>query len=334
MDERFVSNFEEDAFGSEVFGAVDNPVIHRLAANWRRRATVKRDDSALLDLFDPALPDYPEEIVPFADHPVYCQLPPQQRESILTWAMIALNRNTEYSETHVVNPAFGLILRGEFPGLWGEALEVSLMQAMVDEQYHILMHRMASDVTRARRGAQYREKELPLPYVSVTHRQLTDRASERWQRSLLTLAFSTTTELSIGAYLELVAGAEGVQPMNVALSRLHRHDEVCHGSISGELLKVLYPQLTDEQQRFLLDALCQALGAYSANDYRAWEAIMRLVGVEGGAEMLQDCRSAGRTALLRDYSGLHQVLAELDVLDRIDFDWSSVKVSGELPYVL
>lgn len=334
MDERFISNPDEDAFGTEVFGAVDNPVIHRLAANWKRRATVKRDDPGLLDLFDPTLPDYPEEIVPFADHPTYKGLDPDRRSAILTWAMIALNRNTEYSETHVVNPAFGLVLKGEFPGLWGEALEISLLQAMVDEQYHILMHRMASGMTRARRGEQYEEKQLPLPYVSVTHRRLTDEASERWQRSLLTLAFSTTTELSIGAYLELVANAEGVQPMNVALSRLHRHDEVCHGSISGELLKVLYPQLACEQQRFLLDALCRALEAYSANDYRAWEAIMRLVGVEGGAEMLADCRAAGRTALLRDYSGLHQVLTELEVIDEVEFDWSSVKVSGQLPYVL
>ncbi|MFJ8310935.1 MULTISPECIES: diiron oxygenase [unclassified Streptomyces] len=334
MDERFISNLDEDAFGKEVFGTVDNPVIHRLAANWKRRATVKRDDPGLLDMFDPALPDYPEEIVPFADHPTYRALAPARRDAVLTWAMIALNRNTEYSETHVVNPAFGLVLRGEFPGLWGEALEISLMQAMVDEQYHILMHRMASDMTRARRGDQFRGKELPLPYVSVTHRQLSDAATERWQRSLLTLAFATTTELSIGAYLELVANAEGVQPMNVALSRLHRHDEVCHGSISGELLKVLYPQLTGEQQRFLLDSLCRALEAYSANDYRAWGTIMRLVGVAGGAEMLRDCKAAGRTALLRDYSGLHRVLQELDVLDRIAFDWSSVKVSGELPYVL
>ncbi|MGV9883804.1 diiron oxygenase [Streptomyces sp. NPDC003006] len=334
MDERFISNPEEDELGSALFGAVDNPVIHRLAANWRRRATVKRDDPELLDLFDLTLPDYPEDIVPFADHPVYLGLSPEQRGAVLTWAMIALNRNTEYSETHVVNPAFGLILRGEFPGLWGEALEVSLIQAMVDEQYHILMHRMASDVTRARRGSHFRAKELPLPYVAETHRALTGQVPERWQRSLYTLAFAITTELSIGAYLELIAKASGVQPMIVELSRLHRHDEVCHGSISGELLKVLYPQLGKEQQRFLLSALCRALEAYSANDYRAWEAIMRLVGVPDGTRMLQDCRSAGRTALLRDYSGLHRVLTELDVIDEVDFDWSSVKVAGDLPYVL
>ncbi|MFI1329068.1 diiron oxygenase [Streptomyces sp. NPDC020845] len=334
MDERFTSNAEEDALGSELFSAVDSPVIQRLAVNWARRATVKRDDPGLIDMFDPAAPDYPESIVPFADHPTYRELAPERRQAVLTWAMIALNRNTEYSETHVVNPAFDLILRGEFPGLWGEALEVSLMQALVDERYHILMHRMASDVTRARRGAHYREKELPLPYVSEAHRELTEGAEERWQRSLLTLAFAITTELSIGAYLELVATASEIQPMNMALARLHRHDEVCHGSISGELLKTLYPQLTGEQQRFLLESLGVALRAYSANDYRAWEAIMRLAGVRGGAEMLRDCQAAGRTALLRDYSGLHQVLSDLDVLDEMDFDWSGLKMSGELPYVL
>ncbi|MFE0172320.1 diiron oxygenase [Streptomyces sp. NPDC059002] len=334
LDERFATNREEDSLGEILFADVENPVIQRLALNWQRRATVKRDDPALLDIFDVEAFDYPEDIIPFADHPTYLGLSPEQRGEILTWAMIALNRNTEFSEQNVVNPAFALILQGEFPGLRGEALELSLLQAMVDEQYHILMHRVASYVTRTKRRRPYRDSDLPLPHYSRVHLDLTGRAVERWQRSLLTIAFATTTELSIGAYLQLLAGADGFQPMNMALAKLHRHDETCHGSINGELLKVLYPQLSKEQGSFLLRALVHALEAYSANDYRTWETIMRLTGVEGGDEMLRNCRESGRSALLRDYSGLHRVFEELDVLDEIDFDWSSVKLSGDLPYLL
>jgi hypothetical protein len=319
-------------FGTVLFDAVDNPVIQRLALNWEKRATVKRDDPDLLDLFDPELPDYPDTIVPFKDHHTYQELSSEQQGEILSWAMIALNRNTMFSEQRVVNPAFSLILQGEFPGLWGEALEISLMQSMVDEQYHTLMHHMASGITRKRRGKPFKDSDLPLPYYSRVHMQLSADAPERWQRSLLTLSFATITELCIGGYLELIAKAPGIQPMNLALARLHRHDEVCHGSINGELVKVLYPQLNKEQQRFLVQALCDALEAYAANDYGTWQTVMKLVGVKGGEEMLLDVQDAGRKALLRDYSGLYRVFEDLDVLEQIEFDWSSVKVSGEIPY--
>jgi len=48
---------------------VENAVITRLAGNWGRRATVKRDEPDLDALFDPERPDYPEEIVPSATTP-------------------------------------------------------------------------------------------------------------------------------------------------------------------------------------------------------------------------------------------------------------------------
>lgn len=66
-------------FGTVLFDAVDNPVIQRLALNWEKRATVKRDDPDLLDLFDPELPDYPDTIVPFKDHHTYQELSSEQQ---------------------------------------------------------------------------------------------------------------------------------------------------------------------------------------------------------------------------------------------------------------
>ena len=322
----------EGKLGPILSGGEENPVIRRLAINWERRATVKRDDPDLLELFDVGLPDYPEGIVPFRDHPIYQGLAPDRRMEILTWAMIALNRNTIFSEQHVVNPAFSLILKGEFPGLWGHALEISLMQSMVDEQYHSLMHRIASGVMRQRRNREYNDELLPLPHYSRVHQDLNAKAEERWQRSLLTLAFATITELCIGGYLELIAKAPGIQPMNVALAKLHRHDEVCHGSINGELVEVLFPQLTRDQQDYLLEALCRALEAYAANDYGTWRTILRIVDVPGSEEMLREVQSGGRRTLFRDYSGLYRVFEHLEVLDRIEFDWSNVRLSGEIPY--
>jgi len=38
----------------------ESAIITRLAGNWRRRATVKRDEPDLDELFELARPDYPE----------------------------------------------------------------------------------------------------------------------------------------------------------------------------------------------------------------------------------------------------------------------------------
>lgn len=48
---------------------VENAVISRLAGNWYRRAAVKRPEPDLDDLFERDLPDYPESLLPFREHP-------------------------------------------------------------------------------------------------------------------------------------------------------------------------------------------------------------------------------------------------------------------------
>jgi hypothetical protein len=308
---------------------VEHAVIRRLVGNWHRRATVKRDEPDLDELFEPDRPDYPERILPFHDHPTYQALPPEVRTQLLSWAWIAYNRHTVTAEQRVANPAFALVMDGEFPALRGEALNLSLAQAMVDEQYHTLMHLNASAVTRRRRGWSMPDSELPLSHTAREHERLREAASERWQRSLVTLAFATVSEISINAYLDLLAEDTEIQPINSSVARLHNRDEYCHASISAVLAEVVYDQLDPQPKRFFLDALLAGLEAFVATDYRTWDRIVDAVGVPGGREMLADCRrDAGRTRLVRDYSGLHQLARQLDVLDDLEFDWSRSKVDG------
>ena len=74
------------------------------------------------------------------------------RSRLLSWAWIAYNRHTVLAEQRVANPAFALVMEGEFPGLGGHDMAIALAQAMVDEQYHSLMHIYASALTRRKRG--------------------------------------------------------------------------------------------------------------------------------------------------------------------------------------
>jgi hypothetical protein len=306
---------------------IEHAVIRRLAGNWHRRATVKRDEPDLDELFDPDRPDYPEGILPFRDHPTYLALDPEKRSELLTWGWIAYNRHTIVAEQRVANPAFALVMEGEFPALRGEALNLSLAQAMVDEQYHTLMHLNASAVTRRRRRRPMPDTELPLSHTAIEHQRLRDSAGERWQRSLTTLAFATVSEISINAYLDLLADDREIQPINSTTARLHSRDEYCHAALSAVLAEVVFEQLDPVRRRFFLRMLVQGLAAFVATDYGTWTRIMDLAGVAGGHDMLADCQAEpGRAHLIRDYTGLHGLVERLGVADQVDFDWSRSRI--------
>ncbi len=221
----------------------ESAIISRLAGNWRRRATVKRDEPDLDALFDPNRPDYPERIVPFRDHPTWHRLPDELRSRLLSWAWIAYNRHTVLAEQRVANPAFALVMEGEFPGLGGQDMEIALAQAMVDEQYHSLMHISASALTRRKRGYHFADHVLPESHTARTHQLQRAQCAERWQRSLTTLAFATVSEISINAYLDLLADDPQIQVVNSTTAKLHNRDEYCHASISDEMAKLVYDVL-------------------------------------------------------------------------------------------
>ncbi|MFD7668183.1 diiron oxygenase [Streptomyces sp. NPDC059788] len=308
---------------------VESAVIRRLVGNWHRRATVKRTEPNLEELFEPDRPDYPERILPFHDHPTYQALSPEKRSEILSWAWIAYNRHTVMAEQKVANPAFALVMEGEYPALHGEALNLSLAQAMVDEQYHTLMHLNASALTRRRRGHSMPDAALPLSHTAREHQRLRDEAPERWQRSLTTLAFATVSEISINAFLDLLADDPDIQPINSSTAKLHNRDEYCHASISAVLAETVHQQLDAKQRRYFLDMLLAGLDAFVATDYSTWHRVMDLTGVAGGHRMLADCQAeSGRSRLVRDYTGLHTLLRQMDVVDDVQFDWSKSHVSA------
>jgi alpha-N-dichloroacetyl-p-aminophenylserinol N-oxygenase len=307
----------------------ERAVVRRLAGNWHRRATVKRDEPNLDALFEPDRPDYPERILPFHDHPTYQGLDPARRSELLSWAWIAYNRHTVIAEQRVANPAFALVMEGEYPGLRGEALNLSLAQAMVDEQYHTLMHINASAVTRRQRGLALPDAELPLSHTARAHERMRDQAGDRAERSLVTLAFATVSEISINAYLDLLADDQEIQPVNRTTAVLHNRDEYCHAAISAVLAEVVYAQLDAGRRRAFLDALVAGLEAFVATDYTTWQRIVDLMGIPGGHEMLADCRAdRGRSRLVRDYTGLYELVRTLGVTDDVDFDWSTSQVNA------
>ncbi|MEU0167330.1 diiron oxygenase [Streptomyces iakyrus] len=305
---------------------VENAVITRLAGNWHRRATVKRKEPELEDLFEIGRPDYPERLVPFAGHSVWEGLDPALRSRMLSWAWLAYNKHTVLAEQRVVNPAFAYVIEGEFPSLGGPALEQSLAQAMVDEQYHTLMHLNASTITRQKRRIDIPDTVLPAPHIVQRLAELRDACSESWERKLTTLAFATVSETSISAYLHLLSDDKEIQVINSTTVQLHNRDEICHSSITGELAKTVYEFLSKDQKRFFVETMMTGLEAFVANDYGTWRQILALHDVAGAEKMISEVQyDAERRNLVRDFSGLRRLLSDMDLLGQVDWDWGDVQ---------
>ncbi|WP_235989766.1 diiron oxygenase [Streptomyces ureilyticus] len=306
--------------------AVENAILNRLADNWYRRATVKRREESLDDVFERDRPDFPVALLPFRNHPTYLGLDDEVKAKLLAWGWVAFNKNVMDIEQHVVNPGFSLVAKGAFDtGLGGETMAIAVTQAMVDEQYHTLMHLNASAVTRRQRGWRMPETALPLGYKArkQAHRLAIAKTPEH--QALVSLAFTTVAEISVNAHLDLIAEDHEIQPVNRMTAVLHNRDEYCHASIADTVAQEAWKRFTDEQRDYFLTALADGMEAFAAHDFTTWARVMELVGVQGGGQMLRDIKNtSGGGRLLQDFSGLRHLCQELDVLDSLPFDWSTV----------
>ena len=64
------------------------------------------------------------------------------------------------------------------------------------------------------------------------------------------------------------------------------------------------------------------LRAFFAQDYSAWEVILRETQVDGCEAMLRDCASDPSYKMLsRDFSGLRDLCDELNIRDKVDYEF-------------
>lgn len=303
--------------------SADAQVLRQLARAWPRRATV----CAMVGMqpaheFDASRYDYPTRLVPFFDHPLFQRLDDDLQRLVVTWGWMGYNQRTITAEDAVVNPALNYIASDLLaPEDWD--FQESIRQTLVDEHYHTLMHMRAMERTREDRQLQQR---LRLP-PSVTYRRLSDlrsRLVEPWEKALASVVFATVAEISVNAFLDMLADDDTIQPANSALAQMHNRDEYAHSKALAEISKVLYAGLEPVRQRFFVDVLPKALEAFVAQDYSMWEAILTQLEVPGRETMLADCAGQTRSAVItRDYTGLHRFAKDVGILDRMDFDFGT-----------
>jgi hypothetical protein len=300
---------------------VDHQLVVRLNQAWSKRATVCSPDRAnVVEAFDPTRADYPERLVPFFHHPGFQALSDQLKSAVLTWGWIGYNLRTVTAEEHVVNPALSVIAN-QYLGADDWHFREAMQQTLIDEHYHTLMHLRAIERTRAERNI---ETMLDLP-PSVTYLRLAalrEELSEPWQRDLAAITFAVVAEISVNAYLDLLADDQTIQPQNRRVAELHNRDEYAHSKVLAEVAKVMYINMQPAQREFFARTLSQALSAFVAQDYSMWEAILTQLGVAEAAQIIDDTRESNRNAtIMRDYSGLHRLAEDLGISAQIDFDF-------------
>lgn len=305
---------------------VDHTLVRNLNRAWPKRATVcQMDRFSISGSFDPDRPDYPLSLVPFRDHPVFTGLDESRKEAVLTLAWLGYNERTIMAEDLVVNPAFFLIAESHLLGNDAVHIKEAMRQALVDEHYHTLMHLDAIQRTKRDRSMPTIGRFPPsVTYISLQKMLAVQTDPE--QRQITQMCFAIVAEISVNAFLDLLAGDETIQAQNSLVAKHHNRDEHAHGKILGEVSKVLYQNMSQSQREIFVATLPIALRAFVAQDYTMWRFVLNTLEVPGGEGMLSDCSDApANQALVRDYSGINRLAHELEISSRLDFNFMAFR---------
>jgi hypothetical protein len=281
--------------------------LTKIVASWDRRAQVKR--TGLLDVrFEPDLPDFLPELLPFAAHPVFTSANQDERMQLLTYGWLAFNQKAIDIEHNVLVPACSHLL--EMATMEDDTVAAdAVSQALVDEAYHVLMVRQANQRTLSERGLQ--APSFPLCRIVTRIREHQARCPLQWQRDMTIIGAAVVTEVFIKGYLDQLSQADGVQPLSVITTRAHLTDEAVHARIFLILAEQLYARLEQPQREFLAEVFIRAMSWFSDPELPTWEVAVRAVGLRQGEEMLRDCRLSSTVAI--DYDELAEFLGRVGV---------------------
>lgn len=292
-------------------------LLQKMSDNWERRARVRQlsrnETNSELD-FDLDKDDFRLDLLPFKNHPLFRQSPPEMQRKILSCGWIAYNEKTIDIEAQIVTPACNYILYRDVPGVEDGISQQIVSAILTDEAYHILLVVNAGNLTR-----QYRNLEslkLPSFDLVVKMRQEQERYRENWQKMLIQLAVALVSEVFVSDYLDLLATDKTIQPLNRLTVATHKQDEVTHSLIFTHLAKCLYHHLTAEQRAFFIDILPKPVLWFASQEWRVWQAMLEQIGFDRAKETIADCAIEAQSDLTRvDYSDLIALSRELGILD-------------------
>jgi hypothetical protein len=286
--------------------------LSKLANSWEARAGVRHFTLPDATAYDPALPDFPVDLLPFGRHPAFIDASDEMRLSALACAWLVFNQKTIDIERHILTPACLSIYdrMAQHMDLHGV-----IAQTLTDETYHILMTHQASQLTRDQRGL----ADLRIPRTSVVRamQEFQEAQSEGWKRDLVLVATAISTEVFICGYLRRLADATDIQPHNAAVTRAHLQDELAHASVFKAVAQFLCSELSPTERRFFVKCIVMSVRWFGASEADVWTAVLEQLGFRRHATIVGDCvaLSKGNHA---DMDPVKHFLAELGVAGEDD----------------
>jgi 4-aminobenzoate N-oxygenase len=302
--------------------------LQRIAAAWPRRATIRTDMNKVTGAgeYDHSLLDYPVHLLPFAAHPRYLDASDEQRMQVNTLAWLAYNARVIAAEEFVANPTFEKLSHGVYPGVDRYEVKEAVQQSHIDEVWHTYMHMIAMQRTRGAREVP-QEPDYSQPVTNRRLYELAGQASEKWESDLLYLLWTVVGEVSINAFLDLLAGDTTIQPLHALVARLHARDESAHGPVMHAVMKEVWVHLTKEQRELFIRTLPDAIVAFGAEDYKLWPEVLGASGIGHVDEIIADTRSQPGTELLvNDFTTVHRLIRELEIEHLVNFDFATNQV--------
>ncbi len=247
-----------------------NAVIDNIVSSWPRVASVGHWVPSFNE--GPEL-DFPLSLLPVAPEGLEA-LAESERAALALSLWIQYNRRAMDAEEFIANPAIDwLCKRHDLP----TAMQLALLQAAVDERYHTYFHRLALEEALGRCFV-----DLPV-CRSITVRELHARQAEctedmQWQ--LVQLAYAAVAEVSVNAFLNVLAESPDVRASNRELVRMHSADESLHASIFLEVVTHLRELLDPDDAAFLVAEIRRVRDSFLKHDFSMFESVFDAHGIE------------------------------------------------------
>ncbi len=301
-------------------------LLNRFSQRWHCRAGIRKDAYYDQNLYhyDLEKPDYPLEIIPFSEHPLFIKINEQQKQQILTWAWLTYNERVLEIEDLVTAPAINNLLHHQTPGAEDLCSRRVLQQTLIDEQFHLMMHEVAILETKKAREITL-GIDFPHSIIYTSLRQLQDQHSQQWEKNLLQFIWAVVSEMTINAYLDLLAKSDEIQTSHQKLNELHNKDELAHNKIFIELTKLAFWEFNKTQKNFFISNLSKALLAFTQHDFSTWSAILSSLKVPNWRNIIEDSmRNTKKThsKLISKISGIKTLAEEIEIHDELHYEFT------------